>query len=169
MHTALKVPSVGSLSASSSRGAESGWGAAGVPSEQGGVEACSVWVLSQVGGVRGWGKGRAQLAPPQQLRGWSAGIPPVRLPCWAGSWGWRTNFHSWEKKMREAEPGRVLWPEPSATDRAEGRTGRRVVGVTQPRLRVSPCAKGPWRGALVGKESPAAAAAAAGGWDTGRG
>lgn len=45
MQTGLKVPSMGggegSLSASS-------WGAAGAPSKQGRVEACLVWVLSQV-------------------------------------------------------------------------------------------------------------------------
>lgn len=134
MHTALKVPSMGSLSASSSRGA------AGVPSKQGGVEACLVWILSQVGG--GVGEGRAQLAPPQQLRGWPAGVPPACSPHQTGSWGWRTNFHSWEKKVREDEPGRVLWPETSATNRAEGmKVG--LVGVAQPRLRVSPVLRGP--------------------------
>lgn len=50
-------------------------GAAGVPSKQGGVEACLVWILSQVGG----GVGGAQLAPPQQLRGWPAGVTPSLL------------------------------------------------------------------------------------------
>lgn len=44
--------------------------------------------------------------------------------------------------MREDEPGRGVWPETSATDRAEGvKVG--FVGVAQPRLRVSPVLRGP--------------------------
>lgn len=39
------------------------------------MEACLVWILSQVGG----GVGGAQLAPPQQLRGWPAGVTPSLL------------------------------------------------------------------------------------------
>lgn len=46
----------------------------GVPQEYP-VEACLVWILSQVGG----GVGGAQLAPPQQLRGWPAGVTPSLL------------------------------------------------------------------------------------------
>lgn len=136
MHTTLKVPSMGVPQCFLKSGCrrstqQTGWG--------GGLLS-----LDPVSG-RGWGgvgEGRAQLAPPQQLRGWPAGVPPACSPHRTGSWGWRTNFHSWEKKVREDEPGRVLWPETSATDRAEGmKVG--LVGVAQPRLRVSPVLRGP--------------------------
>lgn len=148
MHTAPKGPRMGSPSASSSRGAT------GVPSKQGGGEACLVWVLSQVRVCVWGGEGQGTTCSTPAAEGLVCRCAPARLPHCTGSWGWRTNFHSWEKKVREDEPGRVLWPETCATHRAEGmKVG--FVGVAQPRLRVSPVLRGPggerwWgRGALL--------------------
>lgn len=71
VHTAVKLPSMGFLSASSS------WGAAGAPGKQARVEAC--FRLGPVSGVCG-GRAGHNLPHASSLRGWAAAASPVCLP-----------------------------------------------------------------------------------------
>lgn len=99
-----------------------------MPSKQGGVKACFVWAL----------------ATPQQLEGLGSHTE------WGAGDGEPYNLHSRERPG-EDEPGRDRRPEASATARA-GDEAQGCEGGSAPPAGL-PCAKGPWRGALLGRRA----------------